>query len=142
MSKSFKNILNKETTFKSDSKKDILDLFNEERDKNEVINNVETQYNSFDENSELQTKLNLNVKKNELKEVRQTFLIEEETLDKLKDYVHTKKVLGVYDYTQKDALKDAFDLLFNEIKIINRPIEMKIKEANRSENIKNRKKQR
>jgi hypothetical protein len=53
--------------------------------------------------------------KEQKKYTRQTFLISEFHLEKLKDFVHTKKSKEDYEYTQKQALENALDLLFESI---------------------------
>ena len=56
------------------------------------------------------------------KYIRQTFLISESHLEKLKDFVHTKKLREDYNYTQKQAVENALDLLFESTdKIEQRP---------------------
>lgn len=47
-----------------------------------------------------------------VKYTRQTFLISKPHLEKLKDLVHTKKLREDYNYTQKQAIEEALDLLF------------------------------
>lgn len=46
---------------------------------------------------------------------RQTFIVSEAHLDKLKDYVFTKSLEFKKDYTQKQAIYDAFELLFESM---------------------------
>ena len=53
--------------------------------------------------------------KEQKKYTRQTFLISEFHLEKLKDFVHTKKLKEDYEYTQKQALENALDLLFKSV---------------------------
>jgi len=50
--------------------------------------------------------------------VRQTFLLSKEHLNKIKDFVHTKRKNGETNYTQKQAVEDALNLLFNSVEII------------------------
>ncbi|NVO85422.1 hypothetical protein [Hymenobacter terrestris] len=44
--------------------------------------------------------------------VRQTFVLSPGHLDRLRDYVHARRVKGEYNYSQKQALQEALDLLF------------------------------
>jgi len=49
---------------------------------------------------------------------RQTFMISEVQLDKLKDFVHTMKKTKDYNYSQKQAISDALNLLFGSVQTI------------------------
>ena len=53
---------------------------------------------------------------------RQTFMIKESTLNKLKDFVHTKRKNEDYNYSQKQALEEALNLLFDTIDVIEKRI--------------------
>jgi hypothetical protein len=57
------------------------------------------------------------LKENDEKVTRQTFMIKETTLNKMKDFVHTKRKNEDYNYSQKQALEEALHLLFDTIKI-------------------------
>jgi hypothetical protein len=115
MGKSFKNTFIK----KPDSEKDILDLTIEEQDNRNIsITSITPPKNDSD------------IAKN--KDLRQTFLINESYFEKLKDYVHTKKITGEYTYTQKEAIHEALDLLFNTITLVPRPESVILKEKQRS----------
>ncbi len=59
-----------------------------------------------------------NKNKRDKKYTRQTFLISEYHLEKLRDFIHTKKLREDYNYTQKQALENALDLLFNSVENI------------------------
>ena len=48
----------------------------------------------------------------ESRDVRQTFILSQEHLEKLRDHVHARKAGGDYNYSQKQALQEALDLLF------------------------------
>jgi len=70
-------------------------------------------------------------------EVRQTFIIKSEHLEKMRDYVHLKRQRGDSLFTQKDALQEAFELLFNKIgSMPSRPEHIKEAERIRSNKIK------
>jgi hypothetical protein len=70
-------------------------------------------------------------------EIRQTFIIKSDHLEKTKDYVHLKRQQGDSMFTQKDALQEAFELLFGKIgKIPPRPEHIKEAEKLRSNRIK------
>lgn len=49
------------------------------------------------------------------KYTRQTFVISFDHAEKLRDFVHTKKLREDYNYTQKQALENALELLFNTV---------------------------
>ncbi len=49
---------------------------------------------------------------------RQTFMIKESQLTKLKDFVHTKKKYHDYEYSQRQALEEALTLLFRTVENI------------------------
>lgn len=70
-------------------------------------------------------------------EVRQTFIVKNSHLEKLKDYVHYRRQQGHSFYTQKEALNDALDAFF-EVKsqIPTRPDFIKEAEQHRSNRIK------
>ncbi len=129
MAKSFKGLLNNNSGKIPDSKKDILDLFQDEQStQKEGVTKVTLPIKPTVETPTLEVELLS-------KDIRQTFIIGEDYLEKLKDFVHTKRVTGCYLYTQKNALHDALDLLFKDIKLINRPDEIKQKEENRANKI-------
>jgi len=72
-------------------------------------------------------------------EIRQTFIIKSDHLEKIRDYVHLKRQQGDSMFTQKDALQEAFELLFKKIgKIPSRPEHIKEAEKLRSNKIKRR----
>jgi RNA polymerase-interacting CarD/CdnL/TRCF family regulator len=52
---------------------------------------------------------------NRNKYTRQTFIISLDHAEKLRDFVHTKKLREDYNYTQKQALENALELLFNTV---------------------------
>lgn len=114
MGKSFK------TYIKPESQKDILDLTIEE--KNNYVTGV----------TSITTSKN-DINKDSSKDLRQTFIVCESSFERLKNYVHTRRVNGEYDYSQKNALEDAFALLFQTIDIIERPESVIRKEKHRSE---------
>jgi hypothetical protein len=69
-------------------------------------------------------------------ELRQSFIIREDYLDKLKDFVYLKMYSGNPIYNQKIALQDALDLLFASVdNIPSRPDVLKRQELKRNENI-------
>ena len=134
MSKSFKNILNKEPSIIPESKKDILDIFQEEREGKENSVTVVTPKFVNEQTISQQSIPQDEIEPNQ--EQRQTFIIGNDYLENIKDYVHTKRISGSYQYTQKNALHDALDLLFKDIEIIKRPEEIRKQEENRSLKIK------
>jgi len=71
-------------------------------------------FSNFEDSNEKPEPVLSNDKKAK-KYTRQTFLISDDHLEKLKDFVHTKKLRENYNYTQKQALENALDLLFESI---------------------------
>ena len=70
-------------------------------------------------------------------EVRQTFIILTDHLEKMRDYVHLKRQQGDSLFTQKDAIQEAFELLFRKTgNIPSRPEHIKEAERIRSSKIK------
>ena len=51
----------------------------------------------------------------EQKDIRQTFVISAQTLSKLKDYVHYRRLQGDTNYTQKQAIQEALNQLFQTV---------------------------
>jgi hypothetical protein len=71
-------------------------------------------FSNFEENK-LDAKTDISRRGNNGKYTRQTFIVSESQLEKLKDFVHTKKLREDYNYTQKQALENALELLFNTV---------------------------
>ncbi|MBX0293193.1 hypothetical protein K3G63_22300 [Hymenobacter sp. HSC-4F20] len=67
--------------------------------------------------------------------MRQTFIIGQQYLEQLKDYVHTRRVAGQYEYTQKQALHEALELLFASATIEARPAHIREQEESRRQRI-------
>src|ERR1700733_1717448 len=115
MSKSFRNTTSKPAI---DTKKDFLDLLEDENPRKKT---------SKDEQRVAQPATA------ELPEtVRQTFIIGTGYLDKMKDLVYTKRRGGAFEYSQKDAIHEALDLLFDATQITKRPAEVRVKEERRN----------
>lgn len=71
------------------------------------------------------------------KDVRQTFIIKNKFLEKLKDYVHYKRQGGYSFYTQKEALDDAMESFFASLEEIpTRPDFIREAEQKRANKIK------
>lgn len=68
-------------------------------------------------------------------DVRQTFVLGQRYLERLKNFVHTKRMIGEYDFTQKQALHQALDLLFATARIEERPLQIRQKEEIRRQQI-------
>ncbi|WP_044018009.1 hypothetical protein [Hymenobacter sp. APR13] len=68
-------------------------------------------------------------------DVRQTFVLSRQYLEKLKNFVHTQRMGGQYDFTQKQALHEALDLLFANAEIEERPLQIRQKEEVRRQQI-------
>ncbi|WP_224994878.1 hypothetical protein [Cesiribacter sp. SM1] len=72
----------------------------------------------------------------EAKDIRQTFVIREDYLERLKDYVHMMRITEDSYYTQKDAMQDALDKLFEAAgEIPERPDKLKEREKDRASRI-------
>lgn len=61
-----------------------------------------------------------------------TLTIRPSFIEKIKDYVHFKKVSGEPYYTQGDAVEEALSMLFSEIDPPQRPAELRKKEMKRT----------
>ena len=72
----------------------------------------------------------------DLKDVRQTFIIRNDYLEKLKDYVHHKRQAGYSFYTQKEALQEALEAFFSLLEVPTRPDFIKEAEQKRANRIK------
>lgn len=68
-------------------------------------------------------------------DARQTFVLGLRYLEGLKNYVHTQRMNGQYDFTQKQALHQALDLLFATAQIQERPLQIRQKEEVRRQQI-------
>lgn len=68
-------------------------------------------------------------------DVRQTFVLGQEYLERLKNFVHTRRISGQYDFTQKQALHQALNLLFATAQIEERPLQIRQKEELRRQQI-------
>jgi hypothetical protein len=51
----------------------------------------------------------------EERDLRQTFVVSSVQLEQLRDYVHDRRVHGDYEYSQKQALQEALNLLFASV---------------------------
>jgi len=111
MGKSFK------TYIKPESQKDILDLTIEEKE-----NHVTSVTDVTPPKEDLKIKPPT--------EPRLTLITSKSNMERLKDYVHTRRVNGDTDYSKKNALADALSLLFQTIDIIERPDNAFQKEKN------------
>lgn len=71
------------------------------------------------------------------KDLRQTFIVGSDYLEKIKDYVHLVRVSGNLYFSQKDVLHEALDLLFAQVGTIPpRPQIVRLKEEERKQKIK------
>ena len=52
---------------------------------------------------------------------RQTFLLREDVLNQIKDYIYTKKTNGDFLYTQQNLIEEALESFFKEKTVIKRP---------------------
>ncbi|SMG49421.1 hypothetical protein SAMN05661096_03609 [Marivirga sericea] len=74
-------------------------------------------FSNFEINKDLQEETKSEQRRT-VEYVRQTFLLSKEHLNKIKDFVHTKRKNGDTNYTQKQAVQDALNLLFNSVEVI------------------------
>jgi hypothetical protein len=71
------------------------------------------------------------------KPVRQSFLLDMATMEKIKDIVYYERRNGNFEYSQKDVIIDGIKALLEERgDVPERPAEERVKEKNRSERIK------
>ena len=131
MAKSFKQNFMSSSDSKPNSQKDILDFFNEEQPLTQPINtntiekpNIQAETTSYADFEESTSSI-----------IRQTFMIDKGYLEKIKNYVYLKKTQGQFDYSQKEVLHDALNLLFQNTTIPERPDHVKKTEMQRSSNI-------
>jgi len=147
MAKSFKKPPAASEQPKRISEKDIFDFLDEDRvpsapatesDKNNssntsTIGNTDNIGNTNNNNVTSATTV-MTVTDQEA-DVRQTFVVGQRYLERLKDYVHTKRMQGQYEYTQKQALHDALDKLFEGVEIEARPAHIRQQEESRKQRI-------
>lgn len=70
------------------------------------------------------------------RDVRQTFVLSQGHLEQLRDHVHARRVAGDYNYSQKQALQEALDLLFASTTPVSpRPEQVRELEKQRRERI-------
>lgn len=69
-------------------------------------------------------------------DARQTFVLSRHHLEQLRDYVHARRAAGDYNYSQKQALQEALDLLFaSAAPVETRPDQVKEREQERRQRI-------
>jgi uncharacterized membrane protein len=155
MAKSFKQLAAKPEAPKRTSEKDILDFLEQEQPAKSVIPSKNSQVdNSNNTSNTRKTKSSAHreeatstperisdsiadvtgVTEDDI-DVRQTFIVGQQYLDRLKDYVHTKRMSGQYEYTQKQALHEALDKLFEGATIEVRPAHIRQQEESRKQRI-------
>ncbi|UOQ69162.1 hypothetical protein [Hymenobacter volaticus] len=157
MAKSFKTLAPKPEVPKRTSEKDILDFLEQDllpeptpkestpephpgNTSNIIDKTVESNTSNTTNTSNTKRKLvtpviGVTEVTPEEVDVRQTFIIGQQYLDKLKDYVHTKRMSGQYEYTQKQALHDALERLFEGSTIEARPAHIRQQEETRKQRI-------
>jgi len=156
MAKSFKQLAPKAEPQKRTSEKDILDFLEQEKSptdeskssnsqpvrnisntkKISASNNISntSSTNSTSISSSAQGDSVTGVTDEDI-DVRQTFIIGQQYLNRLKDFVHTKRMSGQYEYTQKQALHDALNCLFEGAAIEERPAHIRQQEESRKQRI-------
>ncbi|WP_303312767.1 hypothetical protein [Hymenobacter sp. BT730] len=151
MAKSFKQLPAKPEAAKRISEKDILDFLEQDRspvdlqtvkekaaqarERIKVLNaRALASREANDITSVTDVATVTNVPEEDI-DVRQTFIIGQQYLEQLKDYVHTKRTKGQYEYTQKQALHEALDMLFKGAKIEPRPAHIRQQEESRKQKI-------
>jgi hypothetical protein len=131
MAKTFRNTNADQQVKIPNSEKDILDFLNEEpRPTTKSVTEVTPILSEVKMEKKVST-----IAPSE--DIRQTFVIGQKYLEKIKDFVYTKRKSGDFEYTQKNAIHDALDLLFKGNDLLQRPESIKQKEAIRSRKIKN-----
>jgi hypothetical protein len=153
MAKSFKQLAPKAEPQKRTSEKDILDFLEQEKTPTEENKPSDPQTGrnigntkKIDVNDNISNTSNTAIAPGaqdngvtgvieEDIDVRQTFIIGQQYLNRLKDFVHTKRMSGQYEYTQKQALHDALDRLFEGAVIEERPTHIRQQEETRKQRI-------
>lgn len=149
MAKSFKQAPRVEPAPKRVSEKDIFDFLTEERPSaarqtgsapiqgippaKDNIGNTDNPNNSNTHIANSITGVTDVIK--EAHDVRQTFVLGQDYLDRLRDYVHTRRAQGQYEYTQKQALHEALDKLFDGFALQERPARIRQQEEERKQRI-------
>ena len=140
MAKSFKKAPVATEPPKRVSEKDIFDFLDEDRKPTAAPlladDNTSNTHNTVqsDDTAVIPVTSVTTVTKEEA-DVRQTFVLGQRYLDRLKDYVHTRRMQGQYEYTQKQALHDALDKLFEGVDITERPAHIRQQEESRKQRI-------
>ena len=146
MAKSFKQLPTRNEPAKRTSEKDVLDFLEQDRLPASLLETTAENTSSTGNNSNISNTSSIrvntvtevtNVTESEAfdKDVRQTFVLGQQYLDRLKDYVHTRRMQGQYEYTQKQALHDALDKLFKDFEIEARPLHIRQQEESRKQRI-------
>lgn len=150
MAKSFKQLAPTPPVQKRTSEKDILDFLEEQPvatiseqtgDNTSNTRNTESKAsdnknsNTITKSATVQDVINVTNVTSEDADVRQTFIVGEQYLNRLKDFVHTKRMSGQYEYTQKQALHEALDRLFEGATIEERPAHIRQQEEARKQRI-------
>jgi len=140
MAKSFKKAPAATEPPKRVSEKDIFDFLDEDRKPTTTPppaedNTSNTRNTISVEDTTVTDDTSVTAVTNEEVDVRQTFVLGQRYLDRLKDYVHTRRVQGQYEYTQKQALHDALDKLFEGVDITERPAHIRQQEESRKQRI-------
>ena len=69
-------------------------------------------------------------------DARQTFVLSRNHLERLRDHVHARRAGGDYDYSQKQAMQEALDLLFaSTAPVAPRPDQAREREQQRRERV-------
>jgi len=124
--KSFRNAIDKNTNLIEKTGVNAVFSSTEEKKVTPVIPVTPTLENSIEDSDN--------------KDIRQTFIIREVYFDKLKDFIHLKKI-NDYTYNQKDAIHEALELLFSSVKEIpKRPDYVRKAENKRIKNLRDAKK--
>jgi len=137
MAKSFKQLTPKVELPKRNSEKDILDFLEQEKvsanDESMIMQSSTNTSNTSNIDADILAQ-NDSVTGEDV-DVRQTFIIGQQYMNRLKDFVHTKRVNGQYEYTQKQALHEALDRLFEGATIEERPAHIRQQEETRKQRI-------
>ncbi|WP_324680915.1 hypothetical protein [Hymenobacter sp. GOD-10R] len=140
MAKSFKQLTPKVELPKRNSEKDILDFLEQEKvSANDESMTMQSNNNTSNTSSTSNIGADIMAQNDSVTgedvDVRQTFIIGQQYMNRLKDFVHTKRVNGQYEYTQKQALHEALDRLFEGATIEERPAHIRQQEETRKQRI-------
>jgi hypothetical protein len=72
-------------------------------------------FSNFEKENEIANSESISKKQEKFSYTRHTWIVRKDLLETLKDYVHSRRLKGETDFSQKQALEDALELLFQSI---------------------------